>query len=67
MIFVCLAVGIILPIPKLLVAALALVALLVARRLSKDPVALLIWIRALLQKARYLPTLRKVFQMRIEE
>lgn len=67
LIFVCVAIGIISPIPKLLVAALALIALLVTRRVARDPIGLLIWMRAFFQKAKYEPTRREVFRMEIRK
>ena len=66
LIFIGIAVGIITPIPKLLIAALAVVALVVTRLVARDPIGFLIWVRALFQKAQYLPTMRKVFRMEIK-
>lgn len=65
-ILVGLAIGIMTPLPKLLVAAIALMALVVTWYVGKDPVALLVWIRALFQKAKYIPTMRRVFRMEIK-
>lgn len=65
-IFIGVAVGIMSPLPKLLVAGFGAVALLVAKRCAKDPIGLVIFCRALFQRAKYVPTMREVFRMEIE-
>lgn len=66
MICVGLAVGIIASPSKLLVAVLAAIALVITKRCAKDPIGLLIFWRAMFQKAQYVPTMRKVFRMEIK-
>lgn len=63
---VLVAVGIMMPIPKLLVAVLGFAALVAVRYSARDPVGLLIWARAFFQCAKYEPTQRKVFKLEIK-
>jgi hypothetical protein len=65
-VLVALAVGIMMPVPKLAVAVGALVALGLIRRYGSDPVGLIVLVRALFQKARYEPTRRDVFRLEIK-
>lgn len=65
-VFVGLAIGIMTPLPKLLVALLAFAALGAIRYFASDPIALLIWARAFFQKAKYEPTRREVFRLEIK-
>lgn len=64
--FVLVAIGIMTPIPKLLIAVLAAAALWAIAYFGKDPISLLIWIRAFFQCAEYEPTRRKIFRLEIK-
>jgi type IV secretory pathway VirB3-like protein len=65
-VLVFVAIAIMTPIPKILVAVLGIAAVFTVRYFSKDPVGLLVWLRAFFQCAKYEPTQRKIFRMAIE-
>lgn len=66
LVLVFVAVGIMLPVSKLLIAGIGLVALIAIRYFASDPVGLLIWLRAFFQCAQYSPNQRKVFKLEIK-
>lgn len=65
-VLVFVAIGIMTPIPKLLVAGMGIASLGAVRYVAGDPVGLLVWVRAFFQCAKYEPDKRKVFKLEIK-